>query len=166
MIGDRYLVLWLFPNSRQVTKSPFCVCSNFLENRRWPTWVETHFSDVQKTESEKCRCTTRSPIPFSDNLENCRLTISKTILFSKFLVTPGGRKWSGLWSVAKPARLPCTSRESLSVQKWEPKKSDRRKAGRKGSGKNYMFCVVTGSTFTAANRHLRLRSTVSCFMSV
>ena len=44
--------------------------------------------NCQKTDSEICRC--RSLIPFSENLENCRLTISNTIIFSKFLVGPGG----------------------------------------------------------------------------
>ena len=44
--------------------------------------------NCQKTDSEISRCT--SLIPFSENLENCRLTISNTIHFSKFLVAPGG----------------------------------------------------------------------------
>ena len=78
----------------QVTKSSIFVGPNCLEKTRWPTWVQTHFSKMSRlgqiTKSEKCRCTTRSPIPFSDNLENCRLTINNTILFSKFLVAPGG----------------------------------------------------------------------------
>ena len=43
----------------------------------------------QITESEKSKCTTRSPIPFSGYSENCRLRISNTILFSKFMVIPG-----------------------------------------------------------------------------
>ena len=33
---------------------------------------------------------TRSPIPFSDNSENCWLRISNAILLSEFLVAPGG----------------------------------------------------------------------------
>ena len=41
---DRTSVVRLFPNSGEVTKSPIFVCSNFSENRRWPTWVETPFS--------------------------------------------------------------------------------------------------------------------------
>ena len=38
----------------------------------------------QITKLEKCRCTTRSPIPFSDNSENCSLTISNTFKIPLF----------------------------------------------------------------------------------
>ena len=43
--NDRTSVVQLFQNFGQVAKSLIFVCSNFSENRRWPTWDETTFSE-------------------------------------------------------------------------------------------------------------------------
>ena len=77
---DRHYILRLFQNSGWVAKSLIFLYSNCPENRRWPTWVETPFSEWPNYQIRR-------------NLENCRLTISKTILFSKFLLLQA-RKWS------------------------------------------------------------------------
>ena len=71
--------------SEQVAKSPIFVCSNFPENNRWPSWVETQFSKWPDYQIRR-------------NLGNCRLTISNTILFSKFLLLLA-RKWSRSWQL-------------------------------------------------------------------
>ena len=47
-----------------------------------------------------------------------------------------GRKQIVRWSVVKSAWLLSPSHESQSVRKWKARRSDWRKAGRKGSGKN------------------------------
>ena len=68
-IDVRSSVVRLFPNSGQVAKSSIFVCSNCPENLRWPTWVETPFSEWPDSLIRR-------------NLENCRLTIRNTVLFS------------------------------------------------------------------------------------
>ena len=41
----RNSVLWFFPISEQVAKLAILVSPNCSEKMRWPTWVETHFSE-------------------------------------------------------------------------------------------------------------------------
>ena len=77
---DRASVVRLFPNSGQVAKSSIFVCSNCPENRKWPTWVETPFSEWPDSQIRR-------------NSENCRLRISNTVLFSEF-VSLLAHKWS------------------------------------------------------------------------
>ena len=60
--NDRTSVVQLFQNFGQVAKSSIFVCSNFSENRRWPTWDETTFSYlISKPQGAKFGCCTELP---------------------------------------------------------------------------------------------------------
>ena len=72
---DRHSVSQLLTISGQFAESPICVCLNCPETRRWPTWVESPFSEWRDYQ-----------IPRS--AKSCRLTIINNIRFSEFLFAP------------------------------------------------------------------------------
>ena len=58
-----------FQISELVSKSSIFVWPNWSEKRRSTTWVETHFSEFQISDSENCRFTTRSDTNFFGDLK-------------------------------------------------------------------------------------------------